>query len=208
MILINLLPHREAARKRRKDAFNVSVAITCALAFSVVGLVYLGLTQAQNEQSNVNQILESETATLDNQIKSIDGLEKEIATLRAREESVEGLQAERNLPVRMLSEIDHQLPDGIYISKMVQTEHTVLLNGVAQSNERVSELLRNLNSKSQWFSKPELISIVAGTFALSAREQKKVANFEIRVSLNKVDELEKSNPSATTNNKPTADLKP
>jgi type IV pilus assembly protein PilN len=118
-------------------------------------------------------------------------LEAEIAALRARQQAVEDLQSDRNLPVHLLTELVNQLPDGVYISKMVQSDQQVTLNGVAQSNERVSELLRNLANNTPWFKKPELVEIVAGTVSLSAREQKRVANFQMRVGLVRASEVEK-----------------
>ena len=125
------------------------------------------------------------------------GLEAEIAALRARQQAVEDLQSDRNLPVHLLTEVVNQLPDGVFISKMVQLDQTVTLNGVAQSQERVADLLRNLTSNTPWFTKPELVEIVAGTLALSPREQKRVANFVIRVKLVRSSEAEKSAPKAS-----------
>ena len=83
--------------------------------------------------------------------------------MRARQQAVEDLQADRNLPVHLLTELVKQMPDGVYIVSMRQDNQTVTLQGVAQSNERVSELLRNLANNTPWFSKPELVEIVAGT---------------------------------------------
>jgi type IV pilus assembly protein PilN len=91
----------------------------------------------------------------------------------------------------------NQLPDGVYISKMVQLDQIVTINGVAQSNERVSELLRNLTSNTPWFAKPELVEIVAGSVALSNREQKRVSNFVIRVRLVRASEAEKATATAS-----------
>jgi type IV pilus assembly protein PilN len=102
------------------------------------------------------------------------------------------LQSDRNLPVHLLSEMVNQLPDGVYISKMTQVDQSVTINGVAQSNERVSELLRNLSSNTPWFTKPELIEIVSGNLALTPRDQRRVANFVIRVELVRVTEAEKA----------------
>ena len=147
-------------------------------------------------QQGTNLILETEIKRLEGQIKDIAGLEAEIAALRARQQAVEDLQSDRNLPVHLLTELINQLPDGVYISKMVQTDQLVTINGVAQSNERVSELLRNLANNTPWFSKPELVEIVAGSVALSSREQKRVSNFVIRVRLVRSSEAEKAVASA------------
>ena len=191
MILINLLPHREAARKRRVELFNVSLGIAFLVGGLLAGLVFLWYQAQITDQQEKNQLLQSEIVKLDVQIKDIAGLETEIAALRARQQAVEDLQADRNLPVHLLTQLVQQLPDGTYIVSMRQENQSVTLQGVAQSNERVSELLRNLGSNTPWFSKPELVEIVAGTVALSPREQRRVANFTIRVGLVRASEAAK-----------------
>lgn len=192
MILINLLPHREAARKRRRELFNLSLGTSAVLGGLIAGAVFLWFQAAISVQQGTNVVLETEIKKLESQIKEIEGLEAEIAALRARQQAVEDLQSDRNLPVHLLTELVNQLPDGVYISKMTQVDQLVTLNGVAQSNERVSELLRNLASNTPWFSKPELVEIVAGSVALSARDQRRVANFTIRVRLMRASEAEKA----------------
>jgi type IV pilus assembly protein PilN len=192
VILINLLPHREAARKRRRDIFNVSLGISALAGGLIAGAVFLWFTAAISGQQSVNGLLDAEIKKLDTQIADIVGLEAEIAALRARQQAVEDLQSDRNLPVHLMTEIVNQLPDGVYLTKMVQVNQSVTLNGVAQSNERVADLLRNLTSNTPWFSKPELVEIVASSIALSARDQKRVANFTIRVRLVRATEAEKN----------------
>lgn len=188
MILINLLPHREAARKLRKDIFNISLGVSSLVGGLLAGIIFL-LFQAQIlGQQEKNKLLQTETKRFDEQIKDIAGLEAEITALRARQQAVEDLQADRNLPVHLLTELVKQLPDGVYIVSMRQDNQNVTLQGVAQSNERVSELLRNLGNKTPWFSKPELVEIVAGSVALTPREQRRVANFTIRVRLTRASE--------------------
>lgn len=192
MILINLLPHREAARKLRRDIFNVSLGASALFGGLIAGAVFLWYQAAITVQQSTNGILETEIKKLEGQIKDIAGLEAEISALRARQQAVEDLQSDRNLPVHLLTELVNQLPDGVYISKMVQVDQLVTLSGTAQSNERVSELLRNLANNTPWFAKPELVEIVSGTVALSSREQKRVANFVIRVRLVRSSEAEKA----------------
>lgn len=191
MILINLLPHREAARKRRKEAFVASV-IAAVLLGGGVAVAVFGLYQAQIlSQQDRNQFLSGQISALDAQIKDIANLQAEIASLRSRQQAVEGLQADRNLPVHLLNEMVKQLPDGVYINMMKQDNQMVILQGVAQSNERVSELLRNLANNSLWLARPELVEITAGNVTLSAREQRRVANFTVRVGLRQSAEVQK-----------------
>lgn len=196
MVLINLLPHREVARKLRRDQFNVSLAGSVLLGCLIGGLIFLWYQSQITDQQDRNQLLQSEIRQFDAQIKDIAGLEGEIAALRARQQAVEDLQADRNLPVHLLTELVKQLPDGIYIASMRQESQVVTLQGVAQSNERVSELLRNLANNTPWFSKPELVEIVAGTVSLTPRDARRVANFTIRVNLVRASEAEKNKASA------------
>jgi len=191
VILINLLPHREAARKRRKEVFNISLGAAALLGGIIAGIIFLWYQASISSQQDNNALLETEIKKLEAQIKDIVGLEAEIAALRARQQAVEDLQSDRNLPVHLLTEIVNQLPDGVYISKLVQQDQVVTLNGTAQSNERVAELLRNLAVNTPWFTKPELVEIVSGTVLLSAKDQKRVSNFVIKVRLVRASEAEK-----------------
>ena len=198
MILINLLPHREAARKRRRDAFNVALVASALLGGLVAGAIYLWYQSEISDQQGSNRILSVEIAKLEGQIKEIGGLESEIAALKARQQAVEDLQSDRNLPVHLLTELVRQLPDGVFIAKMVQLDQSVTLNGTAQSTERVSELLRNLGNNTPWFSKPELVEIVAASITLPTKEQKRVSNFVIKVRLVRAVEAEKAAAPAAT----------
>ena len=191
MILINLLPHREAARKQRKEIFNISLGAAALLGGIIAGVIFLWYQASISSQQANNALLETEIKKLEAQIKDIVGLEAEIAALRARQQAVEDLQSDRNLPVHLLTEIVNQLPDGVYISKLVQQDQLVTLNGTAQSNERVAELLRNLAVNTPWFAKPELIEIVSGTVVLPPKDQKRVSNFAIKVRLVRASDAEK-----------------
>ena len=183
MILINLLPHREAARKRRRERFVFMLALSVATGALVAGAVYLAQAAAVAAQRERNDILGAEIQRLDTQIKDISNLRQEIAGLRARQQAVEDLQADRNMPVHLLRELVEQLPDGVYLTGLRQDPQVVVLQGVAQSNERVSEMLRNLGHRSAWLAQPELVEIVAGSVNLGPREQRRVANFQVRVRL-------------------------
>ena len=196
MILINLLPHREAARKKRREIFYVSLGASAVLGGIVAGIIFSWYQAAISSQENTNTVIESEIRKLEGQIKDIVGLEAEIAALRARQQAVEDLQSDRNLPVHLLTEMVNQLPDGVYITKMSQVDQLVTITGSAQTNERVSELLRNLANNTPWFSKPELVEIVAGSVALTPRDQRRVANFTIRFKLMRASEVENAAAAA------------
>jgi len=192
VILINLLPHREAARKQRRDMFNVSMAAAFLVGGLIAGAVFLWYQGRISDQQGRNQLLRTEITRLEGQIKDIAGLEAEIAGLRARQQAVEDLQSDRNVPVYLLTELSRQLPDGVFVVSMRQVNQTVTLQGVAQSNERVSDLLRNLSSGTPWFARPELVEIVAGSVALNPRESRRVSNFTMRFQLMRASEAEKA----------------
>ena len=194
MILINLLPHREAAKLKRKESFFVSLAASALLGCLLAGLIYVWYQVQITEQQARNTTLRTENSRLDIQIKEVATLQKEISGLRSRQEAVEDLQAERNLPVHLLNEVVKQVPDGIFVKSLKQEAALVSITGVAQSNERVAEFLRNLSSENPYVTKPELIEIVAGTTALTPKDQRRVSNFVIRIQLKKIAE-EKKTPS-------------
>jgi type IV pilus assembly protein PilN len=196
VILINLLPHREAARKRRRDLFYASLGASAVAGLVVAGGIYLWFAAQISNQQERNQILSNEIKRLEAQIKDIATLQEEINALRARQQAVEDLQANRNMPVYLLNELVKQLPDGVYVNNMKQTNDTVSLAGVAQSNERVSELLRNLSGGSPWFARPELLEIVAGNVALSPRDQRRVANFKVTFKVVRAAEAQKAASAA------------
>lgn len=196
MILINLLPHREEARKRRREAFFASLGLAALAGGLIAGAVFLWYQTQTTIQRTKNTVLQSEIRRLEGQIKEISTLQQEILALRARQQAVEDLQADRNMPVHLLNELVQQLPDGVFISTVRQEGQVVTLNGTAQSQERVSELLRNLGNNSPWLTKPELVEITAGNVALSAREVRKVANFSLKVRLLRSSELAAAKPGA------------
>ena len=125
MILINLLPHREAARKLRRDVFNISLGTSALVGGLLAGIIFLWYQGQISRQQAKNQVLQTEIKRFDAQIKDIATLEAEITALRARQQAVEDLQADRNLPVHLLTELVRQVPDGIYIASMRQDEQVV-----------------------------------------------------------------------------------
>ena len=197
MILLNLLPHREMARKRARQVFNGSLIGAVAIGALMAGVGYLWFQGQIEEQQARNAFLTREIGKLDQEIKEVASLQSEIAALKARQEAVENLQADRNMPVHLLNEAVKQLPDGMYLSKIKQENQNVLFEGVAQSNERVSELLRNLSRASPWITQPELIEIVAKNLSLSPREQRRVYNFTIRVKLQRASDAQAAASAAS-----------
>jgi type IV pilus assembly protein PilN len=160
MIRINLLPHREQKRQARQRQF-VSVAVGLAiLGLAVVGLVHvIFATQIENQLSR-NKLLKDEIAKLDEQIKEIDRLREQTQALLSRKQVVETLQTNRTEAVHLLDQMVRQLPDGVYLRSLKQVGPKVTVIGYAQSNARVSTLMRNIES-SPWITQPELVEIKA-----------------------------------------------
>jgi len=202
VILINLLPHREAARKRQRESFYATLGLSALLGGVLAGAIFLWYATQISDQQAKNSVLQNEIKRLEAQIKDIATLQQEIASLRARQQAVEDLQADRNMPVHLLNELVRQLPDGVYVTSVKQENQLVSVQGVAQSNERVSELLRNLGNNSPWLSRPELVEIVAGNVSLTPKDQRRVANFNIRVRLLRASEAQKAASPASAASAP------
>ena len=153
VILINLLPHREAARKRRREAFQATMFASLLLGLAIAGSIYWWFQVMITDQQGKNSFLQSEIKVLENQIKEIASIEEEIASLRARQKAVEDLQSDRNLPVHLLNELVKQLPDGVYITSMKQAGQTsVFLRCCAIS----PTTLLGSPSRSWWKSSPAM----------------------------------------------------
>jgi type IV pilus assembly protein PilN len=178
VILINLLPHREERRKRRKAAFFAGVGVAAVVGLAVAGIWYSIVQHLTSEQQARNTFLSTEIKRLEAQIKDIANLRAEIEALKARQKAVEDLQTDRNIPVYLLNELVKQTPEGVYLTSVRQNGQVVALTGIAQTNERVSELLRNTLYNSQWLEKPELVEIKSSNAA-----QRRVFDFSMRVTL-------------------------
>jgi type IV pilus assembly protein PilN len=199
-IRVNLLPHREARRKRQKNAFylmtGISVAVGCTLVLLVWSVLegYLGSQRARNE------LITQENAKLDVQIKEIASLRQEIDALRARQKAVENLQLDRNQPVYLLDELRRQTPEGIYLKSVKQDERRVNVTGWAASNERVSEFLRNLQNNGQYVERPDLVEIKIAAQGPQGIQRRL---FEFSLNFNMKQNLDRT---AAAGNKPGAKL--
>ena len=188
MILINLLPHREAARKKRKEQFVASAALAAVGGGALAFLVSFMVQGQIDQQLARNAYLEQETAKLELQIKDIAGLRAEIQSLKARQAAVENLQSDRNSPVHLLEKLVDRVPDGVYLLSAKQEGQSISFTGIAQSQERGSELLRNISAKNEWITRPELVEIVASVQQVSSREQRRVYTFTVRTQLSRQDQ--------------------
>ena len=184
MILINLLPHREARRQQRKQAFFAGIGFAAVIGLAIAGGWYTIVNSQISTQEEHNQFLSSEIKRLDAQIADVATLKTEIEALKARQKAVEDLQADRNMPVYLLNELVKQTPEGVYLTSVKQGGQQVAITGVAQTNERISEFLRNTASNSPWLEKPQLVEIRAQTMqAAGSRDQRRMFAFIMGVTL-------------------------
>ena len=183
MILINLLPHREEKRKRKKIAFFAGLGVAAAAGLAVVGMWYVVVQQMTAAQQERNAFLGTEIAKLELQIKDIATLKAEIESLKARQKAVEDLQINRNLPVHLLNELVKQTPEGVYFTGVRQDGQVLSVTGIAQTQERVSELLRNTAYSSEWLERPELIESRATVVQAANREQKRLFDFSMKLNV-------------------------
>jgi type IV pilus assembly protein PilN len=182
MVRINLLPHRAEKRALRRRDFYVLIGLAFGAAVVAAVAVYFIINGYIGVQNDRNEFIKAENKKLDEQIKEIASLRSDLEALKARQQAVEDLQADRNLPVHLLDELVKQVPEGVYLQSIKQDNLRVSLTGLAQSNERVSELLRNVsNNNSMWVSAPELVEIRAVT----QRDNKRLFQFTVNVTINR-----------------------
>jgi type IV pilus assembly protein PilN len=189
VILINLLPHREEKRQRRKVAFFAGLGAAAIAGLAMVGIWYLVVQQMTAAQQDRNAFLTTEIKKLEVQIKDIANLRAEIESLKARQKAVEDLQIDRNVPVHLLNELVKQTPEGIYFRAIKQDGQVLSVSGVAQTQERISEFLRNTNYTSEWFVKPELVESRSTTVTGANREQKRLFDFSMRLNVKRPQDL-------------------
>jgi type IV pilus assembly protein PilN len=192
MILINLLPHREEKRKRRKQVFFIGLGVAAVIGALVAAAWMMVLTELTSQQRSRNDFLSAEIKRLEDQIHDIASLKAEIESLKARQKVVIDFQIDRNMPVHLLNELAVQTPEGVYLNSLRQDGQKVVVTGVAQTNERVSELLRNIANNSVWLERPELGETKASLVVTSTREQKRLYDFSMKFDLKRPLEKSKS----------------
>jgi type IV pilus assembly protein PilN len=199
MIKINLLPHREAKRKERINAFYAMLLMALIMGGLVV-LAVGGFNASKiSVQAERNAFIKAENTRLDGEIKKIATLKQEIEALKARQQAVEDLQSDRNQPVYLMDELVKQTPEGIYLKSFKQNGQRVALNGFAQSNERVSELLRNLSNNSPWLERPDLIEIRSAPVG-QGKGARTVFDFSVNVGIKRPKDNEQAAPNSPAKN--------
>ena len=178
---VNLLPHREERRKRGRQHFFVLAGGTAILGVLIVGLMHTFYAAKIETQADRNRFLKGEIVKLDKDIAEIDSLKEQIQALLARKQVIETLQADRAQTVRLLDQLVQQTPDGIYLSRVVQKGLGVNIAGFAQSNARVSTLMRNIEA-SPWLERPQLIEVHAAN-----TQGRRISEFTMNLALKRAE---------------------
>jgi type IV pilus assembly protein PilN len=182
-IRINLLPHRELKRERKKKDFVVQAAIVAVAGIVTAYAGGVAINQQISSQSERNTFIKTETAKLETQIADIATLREDILALKARQEAVENLQSDRTVPVHLFDELVRLAPEGLYLRQLKQEGRSITLNGLAQTNERVADLLKRLSENSPWLYKPELTEIkeIALSAGAGQKEGRTIFEFALNV---------------------------
>lgn len=187
---INLLPHREERRKRARQHFMMTAVFTAILGLLIVGVVHIYFGDIIDTQNARNKFLKDEIGRLDKQIAEIKKLRDEITALLERKKIIETLQTDRAQTVHLLDELVRQMPEGVYLKAVTQRGLNVKLEGYAQSNARVSTLMRNIEA-SPWLENPSLVEVKAATV-----DKKRVSQFEMNIAVKRVDKKDAAKDAA------------
>jgi len=184
MARINLLPWREELRSQRRTEYLTVVGICAAVALLVWGAIHWHFNERIDYQKSRNNYLQTEIKSLDVKIAQIRELEKEKDRLLARMKAIETLQTSRPIIVHIFDELVRSLPEGVYLKEITQKGAEIVIKGVAQSNARVSNYMRNVE-KSEWLEKPSLDIIQTST-----EDGRRIATFTLK--------FRQSSPSSDT----------
>jgi type IV pilus assembly protein PilN len=181
-IRINLMPHREVLKETRKKTFFTRMLLSALLGLALMTLAWQFVNNKISAQKARNDFIITQTKILDEEIKQIATLQAEIDALKARQKAVEDLQADRNLPVYIFQELTSFVPEGVYLKNIKQDSKRIIITGVAQTQEKISEMLRNFSNASVWLEKPELIeSKLLISNAVNPKNSDKLYEFTVAV---------------------------
>jgi type IV pilus assembly protein PilN len=178
---VNLLPHREERRKRSRQHFMTVSFGTAVIGAMLAGMVYQFYARQIEHQIERNTFLTNEIKKLDKDIADINELRNQIQALLARKQIIETLQADRAQTVHLLEQMVRQMPEGVFLKSMKQTGARIDLLGYAQSNARVSTLMRNIEA-SPWLTQPVLVEVKASNV-----EKRRIAEFSMYLNLKRAE---------------------
>ncbi len=197
-VRLNLLPHREALVESHKKLFATRAFLVAVLAAVLMLLAWQLVDRYVATQLERNAFLSTEINKLDQEIVQIATLQQEIDALKARQKAVEDLQSDRNLPVYVFEELSSYVPEGVFLRTVRQDLKKITITGLAQSQELVSEMLRNFTNASVWLEQPELLEIKLINSFGGIKTSNKLYEFTISV-LAKREKKTASNPSQSAN---------
>lgn len=177
MIRINLLPHREEARKQRRQQFYTLIVLVLLAAAAIAFVGYTLIGRQIEAQVSTNEYIKREIASLDKEIAEIKRLKEQTQALLSRKQVIESLQSNRAETVRVFNELARQTPEGVFIKTIKQHGLVISIVGDAQSNARVSQLMRNLDA-SPVFENPQLVEIKAVDY-----NKRRVNEFNLNISI-------------------------
>lgn len=195
MIRINLLPWREERRKHRRQQFYTLLAVVAGVGLAIAALVHTIIAGVVDNQEQTNAFLKREIAALDTEINEIKRLREQTDALLARKQVIESLQGNRAEAVNLFNELARQVPEGIYLKLVKQQGPKVTLVGYAQSNARVSTLMRNLEA-SPYLEKPDLVEIKAATV-----DKRRLSEFNLTIMITRAAEEKKTDGAAAPGGK-------
>ena len=179
----NLLPYREVRRMRQRAQFFRFMGLSCAVGlFGAFGVAVV-FDSLVVQQRDSNDLSKAEIKILDVKIKQVAALQKDIAELTKRKQALDDLQFERFLPVHLMNALTAHLPDGILLTKVLQSPEGILISGDALSSDSVFEWMTHLTQKSDFFSNPELLEMRLGNSDTGSSSKTLVFRFGLRVKL-------------------------
>jgi len=182
VIQFNLLPHREALRIFKQGQFKTSMFLTILLGGITAFVIYGALNSSINAQKDNITVLENEIRRYEAHMLEIKDIKTQIDGLLARQSALQGIQANRNSPVRLLIELANILPQGLVLTKVAQKDQELTLEGTAQTNENLSQLLDKLGKGSACFSKPQLLLSEVQPFNASGNMPAKAFKFSVKAT--------------------------
>lgn len=181
MARINLLPWREQLREERKREFFVLLMGVVVIAAGILFLVDRNFRSDIAYQQARNEFLRQQVLVLDDRIAQINGLKEQKEQINSRMEVIQDLQGSRPAIVRIFDELVKALPTGVYFNTLERTEDRLEIEGIAETNNRVSELMRRIED-SQWFVNPSLQQISAAS-AVDNSDQRAANAFSLTLFL-------------------------
>jgi len=202
VIRINLLPHREEKRKARRQQFFGLAGLLVVLGGLIVFLVHSVIAGYISAQEQKNDFLKKEIAALDKEIDEIKRLKDQTEALLSRKQVIETLQANRAETVHLFNELARQMPEGVFLRSIKQAGPKINLVGYAQSNARVSTLMRNLDA-SPFLEQPALVEIKAGSL-----NNRRVSDFGLNIAITRAKTEEKKPAPASAQTQPGGSSQP